>query len=653
MKILLAAAFLLLSAQTFSQTTYYISSSGNDANSGTSMSAPRKTIPKLVPKNTYLLHRGDTFYNKISRVYNPTAGNTITVGAYGSKTTKPVLSFFANISAAAWVADKTNVWKVNFYTHAGITGYIGSTNPDAGFLKLNGTTIKGAKKATKDSLATQWDFFSDGTYLYVYSASKPSLLASKIECSTPRNAIDISDNMTVQDIEIIGAGRNGIAANKQVNIIVRNVDIKEVGGCYLRNYGSGTTRFGNGIQLFNGGTNCLIEGCSIKQVYDVALTMQTANGTLVPFKNITFRNNYVDSCEQSFENTLSRQQDQPGFMNCRVITNNFRNAGYGWSHKVRPRGRGVHLLSYQWYTANNDLVFQNNTFYRAKDGLYYAQDGFAKQAIPPYISKDNDIWIEAATPIRMNYPGLYLYAWKADNYRDFVNVTQKERGSTWHSIDETANTSEVIITSPRNNTRYNDPAIINMSAEATSKNGSISKVEFYNGKTLLKTENFAPYTYSWKNVGAGNYTIIAKATDNTGFVTTSNSVTISVLRPTEKRLIKTPKLIDKAMPDLSSTDAVDTATKQLSTIPKYLDETSFKLAPNPAGNKVFVYAKGLSATQNFNILVLSMTGAILKTINGRNSIKGTEVDISSLNKGSYIIQVSSGYKKMSKTFVKL
>jgi uncharacterized repeat protein (TIGR01451 family) len=72
------------------------------------------------------------------------------------------------------------------------------------------------------------------------------------------------------------------------------------------------------------------------------------------------------------------------------------------------------------------------------------------------------------------------------------------------------------------------PAQITINASASDGDGTISKVEFYQGTTLLATSVTSPYTYTWSNVGAGSYSITAKATDNLGAVTTSNVVGISV-----------------------------------------------------------------------------------------------------------------------------
>lgn len=86
----------------------------------------------------------------------------------------------------------------------------------------------------------------------------------------------------------------------------------------------------------------------------------------------------------------------------------------------------------------------------------------------------------------------------------------------------------VNITAPANNTTYAAPATVLINATATDSAGTIVKVEFYNGATLLATDSVAPYSYSWTNVAAGNYAITAKATDNGGASTISSAVNIVV-----------------------------------------------------------------------------------------------------------------------------
>jgi hypothetical protein len=86
----------------------------------------------------------------------------------------------------------------------------------------------------------------------------------------------------------------------------------------------------------------------------------------------------------------------------------------------------------------------------------------------------------------------------------------------------------VNITSPVNNATFNAPATITINANAADSDGTISKVEFYNGTTLLGSSVNSPYSYSWTNVVAGTYTLTAKATDNKGASTTSTAITVVV-----------------------------------------------------------------------------------------------------------------------------
>ncbi|MEO8425632.1 MAG: Ig-like domain-containing protein, partial [Verrucomicrobiota bacterium] len=89
----------------------------------------------------------------------------------------------------------------------------------------------------------------------------------------------------------------------------------------------------------------------------------------------------------------------------------------------------------------------------------------------------------------------------------------------------------VSITSPASGAAFTTPANINVNTTATDTDGTISKVELFNGSTLLGTDTTSPYNFPWNNVAAGSYTLTAKATDNTGAVTTSSPINITVNPP--------------------------------------------------------------------------------------------------------------------------
>jgi lysozyme family protein len=86
----------------------------------------------------------------------------------------------------------------------------------------------------------------------------------------------------------------------------------------------------------------------------------------------------------------------------------------------------------------------------------------------------------------------------------------------------------VTLTAPANGASFTAPATIALTATATTTQGAITKVEFYNGATLLGTSTTSPYSYSWANVAAGSYAITAKAYGSNGTTTTTTAATITV-----------------------------------------------------------------------------------------------------------------------------
>jgi acid phosphatase type 7 len=86
----------------------------------------------------------------------------------------------------------------------------------------------------------------------------------------------------------------------------------------------------------------------------------------------------------------------------------------------------------------------------------------------------------------------------------------------------------VALTSPANGAVYAGPASIALAATATDVDGTVARVDFYNGTALLFSDTAAPFAYSWTGVGAGTYTLTARAVDNLGAVTASAAATVTV-----------------------------------------------------------------------------------------------------------------------------
>ncbi|MFZ6765913.1 RHS repeat-associated core domain-containing protein [Undibacterium sp. Di26W] len=138
------------------------------------------------------------------------------------------------------------------------------------------------------------------------------------------------------------------------------------------------------------------------------------------------------------------------------------------------------------------------------------------------------------------------------------SVTAKATDSANATATSTPVTVNVINNSPptvsmtANPASATAPATIILNATATDTDGTIAKVEFFNGATTIATITTAPFTTNWANVAQGTYSITARATDNLGAITTSAAVPVSVTANVPKAYdihsdqINTPRVITDA-----------------------------------------------------------------------------------------------------------
>ena len=99
------------------------------------------------------------------------------------------------------------------------------------------------------------------------------------------------------------------------------------------------------------------------------------------------------------------------------------------------------------------------------------------------------------------------------------------------------------ITAPANGATFTAPASVSITATAGDTDGTVSLVEFFQGTTKLGEDTTAPYSFTWSNVAAGAYTLTARATDNSGGITTSAVVGITVNPP-----VNTPPTVNITAP---------------------------------------------------------------------------------------------------------
>ncbi|MGG8496755.1 Ig-like domain-containing protein [Tenacibaculum sp. TC6] len=139
------------------------------------------------------------------------------------------------------------------------------------------------------------------------------------------------------------------------------------------------------------------------------------------------------------------------------------------------------------YTGGNDVKY-NNVHYRAK---WWTQNDN-----PEDKSGADDVW--------------------------------KKIGPCGGATDPTNELPVVSITSPANNASFDEGATIEVQANASDADGTIAKVEFFNGTTKLGEDTTSPYSFTISNAVAGTYTLHVKATDDKNGVATSSNVSVTV-----------------------------------------------------------------------------------------------------------------------------
>jgi hypothetical protein len=144
-----------------------------------------------------------------------------------------------------------------------------------------------------------------------------------------------------------------------------------------------------------------------------------------------------------------------------------------------------------------------------------------------------------------------------------------------------------VISSPANGATFTAPANITIAASATDSNGSVTKVEFYRGSTLIGTDTSAPYSATWSNVAAGTYSLTAVAYDNAGASTASAAVSVNVTTATTvtpTTVLFTPSL-DHATSVTSYAVAIRRSTDSTSATPVATKNLG---KPTPVNNTISV-----------------------------------------------------------------
>ncbi len=89
----------------------------------------------------------------------------------------------------------------------------------------------------------------------------------------------------------------------------------------------------------------------------------------------------------------------------------------------------------------------------------------------------------------------------------------------------------VALTSPAPGATFTAPATFTLSASASDTDGTVARVDFYQGAQLIASDATNPYSATFSNAAAGTYQLTARATDSDGVTVASSPVSVTVTAP--------------------------------------------------------------------------------------------------------------------------
>jgi hypothetical protein len=172
---------------------------------------------------------------------------------------------------------------------------------------------------------------------------------------------DSVKNVTISNLTLKYGGAHGIGVGEVSGWKITGCEIGWIGGGIL----SGTTRYGNGIELWDGAKDCVIENNYVYQCYDSGISNQSLGGDTdnpAMVDNVIWRNNLVEYTTCAYEYWITDTPAGAIMKNVLFEGNLLRFTGYGWGVQRVPRQGELAVGSSVGYNPAQNYVFKNNTF---------------------------------------------------------------------------------------------------------------------------------------------------------------------------------------------------------------------------------------------------------------------------------------------------
>jgi hypothetical protein len=172
----------------------------------------------------------------------------------------------------------------------------------------------------------------------------------------------------------------------------------------------------------------------------------------------------------------------------------------------------------------------------------------------------------------------------------------------------------VSVTQPAAGAAFFAPATVNIAATASDTDGTVTKVEFFNGATKLGEDMMAPYAYTWTGVAQGTYPITARATDNGGKTATSAPLSVTVKPPNGAPSVSITSPAGGAVfPWMGTVTINATATDGDGTVSKvefFRNDGALKLGEDTSAPYSYAWRRAPSGTHTLRARATDNAGAV-------------------------------------------
>ena len=394
-------------------TTYYVSSTGTSA-TGTDendpMSYETAQSKTYLSGDTILLKKGDTFYGTFNPKIVKVNDKITTIASYGQGDMPNISGYKIAGAKDSWQIHADGIYKINLKDTQYFTGLTTTDDNSAniGFLEDKKGSKYFNKKGTLDELKEEYDFYCDGTYLYIKSDENPYDKLGELKLATKTNLCILKSNLKIKNIRLSGTGAHGMVGSDTSieNVEISKNIIEDIGGSYLK----GTTRYGNGIEFYGtNASNVVVKNNIIRNVYDVGFTMQGTQGS---GSNVVVRDNVFVNNSQDSE--IWESGSATGIKSYEFTNNISINQGRGWGYDARPdQYVAAHILFWQYLIEDTDINFHHNIVYNPRR-LYYAEQ-----------TNGTNIYFKEKDYIKSDY-NTYLCTDETKIFRDNYTIAEKD-----------------------------------------------------------------------------------------------------------------------------------------------------------------------------------------------------------------------------------